>query len=372
MRENEQHLLAAVTQQEAPNAQLAVGDTRFAGRYAAVDVELALPRLSDGANVTADVSTDKVFGGVYRQTRFYRETPQGWLRTQPVPSLWGQPRSIETDHLIWRYRQRDEDDVLEVAEQIDELYVQLLSDYGLTRPAGDGKLSVEVQVDYLPGHVPMQERPAQTITVPSPAVYLVPSQYATADVLSQAVGLAFLYSMWDRASVEHGARQFSAHLGGIMLWQLKQMETTLSPTVSIAEGSLLGINRLDEICAVYAVWMVRPVSYGIPIYCDAYDSGPLADDMPAPSLKYIALVNSSDGRQHLASSVYRAHELTASVIINTVIDYAVSVYGRESLPAFVLALDDHDSWETLVPAVYGVSLEEFEEAWRAHLARTAG
>ncbi|MFN2203955.1 MAG: hypothetical protein ACK2UO_22350 [Caldilineaceae bacterium] len=88
MRENEQHLLASVTGQEGPSTHLTVGDTRFEGRFAVAEIALALD----------DTGVDGHAGAVphdlvrYNQTRFYRETPQCWLRTDPVPALWGQTR----------------------------------------------------------------------------------------------------------------------------------------------------------------------------------------------------------------------------------------------------------------------------------------
>jgi hypothetical protein len=49
------------------------------------------------------------------------------------------------------------------------------------------------------------------------------------------------------------------------------------------------------------------------------------------------------------------------------IDYAVTTYGREQLPMLVAGLGHYDRWETLIPAVYGVSAAEFEAGWQAYL-----
>ncbi len=46
------------------------------------------------------------------------------------------------------------------------------------------------------------------------------------------------------------------------------------------------------------------------------------------------------------------------------IDYAVAIHGRARLPLLVAALGHYDRWETLVPAVYGVSAAEFEGGGR--------
>jgi hypothetical protein len=36
------------------------------------------------------------------------------------------------------------------------------------------------------------------------------------------------------------------------------------------------------------------------------------------------------------------------------------------------ALPRHERWETLIPAVFGLSLEEFESGWRAFLEERYG
>jgi hypothetical protein len=61
-----------------------------------------------------------------------------------------------------------------------------------------------------------------------------------------------------------------------------------------------------------------------------------------------------------------------SIAVATLIEYAVATYGRERLPALVASLSQHNNWETLIPAVYGVSAAEFEAGWQAYLATNYG
>ena len=56
-----------------------------------------------------------------------------------------------------------------------------------------------------------------------------------------------------------------------------------------------------------------------------------------------------------------------AVALATLIEYAVATYGRERLPMLLAGMGHYDSWETLLPAVYGVSAAEFEAGWRAYL-----
>jgi hypothetical protein len=61
------------------------------------------------------------------------------------------------------------------------------------------------------------------------------------------------------------------------------------------------------------------------------------------------------------------HHPGQTVALATLVEYAVATYGRERLPALVTGLGQSDSWETLLPAVYGVSAAEFEAGWLAYL-----
>jgi hypothetical protein len=54
--------------------------------------------------------------------------------------------------------------------------------------------------------------------------------------------------------------------------------------------------------------------------------------------------------------------------LTTVLDYVVATYGRQQLPMLVGALGEHKRWETLIPAVFGVPMEEFERGWQGYLA----
>lgn len=55
--------------------------------------------------------------------------------------------------------------------------------------------------------------------------------------------------------------------------------------------------------------------------------------------------------------------------LTTVLNYGVATYGRERLSALVDGMGEHESWKTLIPAVFGVSAADFETGWWAYVAR---
>jgi hypothetical protein len=50
----------------------------------------------------------------------------------------------------------------------------------------------------------------------------------------------------------------------------------------------------------------------------------------------------------------------------TLIAYATNRYGTQTLPILLAALSQYDSWQSLIPAVYGVSAEQFEQGWQEY------
>jgi hypothetical protein len=61
-----------------------------------------------------------------------------------------------------------------------------------------------------------------------------------------------------------------------------------------------------------------------------------------------------------------------AIALSTVIEYSVGVYGAESLPALLEGLNRYETWDLLVPAVYGVSPAEFEAGWQEYIAAHYG
>lgn len=57
-----------------------------------------------------------------------------------------------------------------------------------------------------------------------------------------------------------------------------------------------------------------------------------------------------------------------AVALATVTEYVTTTYSAERLPLLLAAIPAHERWETLIPAVFGVSLAEFEEGWHTYLA----
>jgi hypothetical protein len=126
-----------------------------------------------------------------------------------------------------------------------------------------------------------------------------------------------------------------------------------------------------QLCAAYKLWLLSPAQLGIPVLCarpDAEEAGfpvwYLRESLT--HLNQLALSVSSGEYIGQSSSSFVPHP-GQTVALATLIEYAVATYGRERLPALVAGLGRYHSWQTLLPAVYGVSTAEFEQGWQAYL-----
>ena len=90
----------------------------------------------------APVSVDAA--PIYQETRFYRQTADGWQRTALDPALLGPWRSVDTAHFHIHFFQVDAQAVKDAAPRFDAQYEQMRQDYGL--PAVDGEAMVTVEV----------------------------------------------------------------------------------------------------------------------------------------------------------------------------------------------------------------------------------
>jgi hypothetical protein len=264
----------------------------------------------------------------YRQTRTFREGPAGWVPTASRPDLWGPPRTLETEHFRFAFRRRDTAAVVEIAGEVGALYTGLRRDVGLGPPEDGDVLTVEIVPEFVPIPNAVYRFPAsQRLVLPSPELLPVPAEQTAAEVLRQMVvgELAgrVLGEMWGRAPVPDRWRLL---IDGVLLWHSGD---------AVAPFDRYAYEREQALQA-------RLVA-GPPLRLDEllYPPGsPMSEIIPA----------------HLPMAA------------RTLIEYVVDGYGRERLPALVEGLRHYDTWEALVPAVFGVSVNEFEAGWHAYLA----
>jgi hypothetical protein len=336
--------------------------------------------------VAVQVVLNSVKGGTtYRQTRFYRSTNDGWLRTAPDITLWGPSRQLETEYFVIAFHQQDAQAVAALSTQVDNLYTTLRSNFGLPLAASEPKLRVEVNVMQPPGTFLPMVTLADPFILPSPALYLASDGMTDAELLMQALALHLIEYLSFQAQWRYTIpREWPPILGGLRLWQLWELELPLSAWQDEVVEWVYGdihVNAYGEpgtppehysdLCAAYALWMESPQRIRIPIECEDRDGLQLGLTRWNPfmvSLHTLAWgLPAADADE--MSKVYGKEHPSKAVALATLFEYTVATYGREQLPALIAGFGTYEGWGTLLPAVLGVSAADFEAGWRSYLVQ---
>jgi hypothetical protein len=126
-----------------------------------------------------------------------------------------------------------------------------------------------------------------------------------------------------------------------------------------------------EFCQILAMLGEIPLDlFSIPCTGTFGDAGDSTQYLPPPTLP--AHLNSlvalfpGDTTDRKEASLRMSYDGQV-VAIASLLEYVEDTYGREKLSALLAAFGVLQRWDTLVPAVFGISAEEFEAGWRTYL-----
>lgn len=327
----------------------------------------------------------------YRQTRFYRRSAGGWLPTTPDAALWGAEQQVQTPFFLWRYRERDAQVVAAVAPLVDDLYTALRRNFGLSLTPNSAKLVIEVSVTQPPGNVLAWFRTPAELHASSPAVYWAPVELSDAALLQQSSALPLLDRLLAEAKAHHAIKAaWHPLLDGLRLWQLWDLKLPLAPwgqdlvkwlyldlpTTQSGRPVVLP-DHYVELCAAHQLWLTSPAQVNIPLSCgkqswEAWYLAQWTPYHPPTRLSQLAVPVAADHYAEMLRPGSALNDRGYAVALATLLDYAVAAYGRERLPLLLTGLGHYESWDTLLPAVYGVAPAQFEAGWQAYLAAHYG
>jgi hypothetical protein len=261
-----------------------------------------------------------------QEIRFYRASEQGWVRTLPPPSYWGEQRELETEHLRFRYYERDGDAVEPIVDQIDDAYVGLYKTLKLSIDTDKPKLTIAI----LPDLVRRWSAVENQVDVMSPTLEKITDSQPVTEHLADCI----LDKLTDRAvrDAYPGSSGRYLYRWPVMIWGLRGWLRT----------DLLGRASPWNTDAA-------EIFYDLSI-----------DEFPLP----LTLATDLRGDQQPT----REQIIWRYVAAESLIDYTVQTYGRNRLPELLQGFVKHGSWKDLVPGVYGASLQEFEIGWNLYLA----
>lgn len=335
--------------------------------------------------------TNRETGFTFRESRFYRETADGWLRSQPEPTLWGDPQELESAYFVFHFHQRDGAAVAEAAPVLDAAYVHMYTVLGLPLPAApitDSKIQVHVATG---GGRPASDPSAETgqhIWVNSPQWVRLPDQLSEGDALAEVVSFSLRRRLVRKVLWLHG-EQFEPteeFESGLRLW-LAWEETALLDAYAAELVRWLYSNISDsppclpfiypEIGALLNAWEVGPLTLPMIFYCTNESLPPFpASGRPPTTLRHLPLTVAR-GQMEYSGGVGLSEQLHSSqtgrsIAIATVLQYAAQTYGSTSVSALVQAAREGGNWHTAIPQIFGISAESFEAGWWAWLAEEYG
>lgn len=316
-----------------------------------------------------------------RSVRFYRESRAGWLRTAPVASFWGASESWEGKHFSFAFYQRDRAAVLAAAPQVESVYLQLRQELGL--PILPGRRRVLIRPDDRPVEF---DYPSGELHHPSPQMLNLPVGASDENALLRSLILYLVNELvresFDRYAYGQAWMWSNLTESGLRNWlQLESGVFEASPAVLLPW--LLETNPQAERELPVGVAEECQLMVGLDVRVLLLPCSPgIGSSRPnrASPLELVRLITTYDfdftqdanAANTPSGPMWRNETRQEIVAATTVFLYAVETYGVERLPAFLEALGDHRGWTGVLPAAYGVSVEEFEAGWHGWLAAEFG
>ncbi len=388
--EGDELLAAALLDPEAESDwQVRMLKAQQQARKRTVDVKLVDFNLADDRAMAEVRMTDPASGAVYRENRFYRETGQGWLRSQPTAELWGDLRTLESEYFVFTYGRLDGPAVVEAAPLLDRAYAHMHTTLGQVLPVAirpDEKVAV---------HLVMQEgsyNPWYTrgkpLAVNSPRLILLPEKVSDGQALAEFVAVALRRAAVNRALMPQKRiyRPTPDFLNGLLLWlaweeDLVQAdyrrEVVLWLYANGPDGPQAALTNYWEFCKLFCAWeIVAPV---VPItFYRATDRVPSSFYLrPATALRQLTMGLDRKLLEYVASpnpvtDGSYASRLARPIAVATLLEYTTHTYGQASVLALLQAAKEGESWRGAVPHLFGVSVADFEAGWWAWLAEEYG
>lgn len=262
----------------------------------------------------------------YRETRFYRPGEQGWLRTVPPPDNWGEAHTLETPHLRYQFRTHDTATVLAILDRTEAIYLLLHELVALDPALTAEKLTFRIDPRLVTGWAYF----GRMQPLSSPSLARVPEGMSDADYLAHSITNRLTGLILNQLAMDQ-EREAQANwqmlVWGLNGWMRTDLHARRSPWHRRVETML-----------------VRERATLLPFR--------LADLLDSPLQRPYELRTFM--RQYL--------------LVESIVGYILTTYGRDQLPGLMMVLRDYGSWQEVPEQILSVSPAEFEEGWNRFVA----
>lgn len=334
---------------------------------------------NESALVTVIV-TDSRLAAPYQETRVYRKTKTGWIRTVPSADLWGIWESQESTYFSFRYRKRDAAAVTAAAPQIDQLYEHVYRRIGLPIVVQEEKIQVELRISGTVFQSSTRNANGRILAITSPDLLPRPLGLSAEAALTESVIYQIINLLiWDRMDSVPG--DWQAIRSGLRLWLIWHVDGVLTQSRRDIVRWLYeeSVDLRDKertrrpqnytaICQGFWLWQMRPYEIGIPLTCDPSE-GQLFTPVKMPTeLRQLPMPEMDPEFR----GAWTRLNTGRAVALATLFDFVDKTYGPASVPELLAQTPDYLRWHSLVSSALDVSAAKFEEEWQAHMRLLAG
>lgn len=334
----------------------------------------------------------------YRETRFYQQTVNGWQRSPKAVRFWGASQHLESEHFVFHYRRQDIAAVTAAAPALDALYNRLYQALNRPTPITDEKMTVWVFAGSASEERDLPVMARSTIQVPSPGLLQIPADVSDAEVIALNVGISLIHQLLPRTSPSwlESNRELQGWWSqplteGLRLWLLWDTDPLLArwhrallssyfvtPCAScLRQPASLQADYLKSCQILDMLGLFRVEAFSVP--CTG-TFGSVADYSVAdytfllPPQAPSNLSTLAPGTPTSQSDVRLLYKSYGGqiVLMAALLEYVEHTYGSEKVTVLLTAFGSYAQAETLFPAVFGISAEEFENEWRIYLAKQYG
>lgn len=270
----------------------------------------------DGALLRLEIRFPDPGSTPYQEIRTYHRFDGGWRWTSTLASFWGLTREEETTYLRFRYNRQDAEVVGDAMSATETFFLQAARDLAI-RPSRRMKPVIEFIPDYRVLH---WYAGPQQIRVLSPSLGTIITDMSPSDFYRLATGLALSRYLVDIPAGRLPTPFADAIYEAVARWETEQWAPVV-PWRARRQQTLSALLRSG----------VRPSLRSRPT---------LTERRVDPIIRYLD---------------------------DTAVAYLAETYGRDRLAGLVQQALQHDSWETLIPAVLEVEFPTFEAGWREYL-----
>lgn len=336
--------------------------------------------LQDDRALVTVLVTDSRLAVPYQETRVYRKTKTGWIRTAPSADFWGVWESQESTYFAFRYRTRDRDAVTAAVPEIDRLYERIARSLGLPLDPGREKIAVEIRISGTVAQSSTRNSNGRVLAVASPHLLPRPLGLSTEAALAQSVLYQIInLTIWERMDNVPG--DWQSIRSGLRLWLIWAADGVLAQSRGdvvrwLYEESMAPWEKgysgrpqnYAAICQGFWLWQMHPYEVGIPLTCDQTE-GQLFTPVRMPvELRQLPMPEMDPEFR----GAWTRLNTGRAIALATLFDFVANTYGPASVPELLAQTPDYLRWHSLVSSALDVSAAEFEAEWQAHMRLLAG